>query len=115
MRVLISKFNDAAIDSVKKLPKEYSIYSVCDPDIGGRVYAQHIFPGIKSYADIGVAIQDCDAVLISISDYATPIAFLAMAYKKKVILSSGVSFGSSGAKVTALAAKTFSVIERLND
>jgi hypothetical protein len=93
MKILIIKYNRNIIDVAKGLP----VVAVCDPDLGGRLLAQHELPDVKCYVDTSLAIREsgCDTVLLTISDHAPQLALLALAYKKEVLMSDDVRMSNS--------------------
>ena len=108
MKILIIKFNRSVIDVIAGLP----IVAVCDPDLGGRLLAQHELPDVKCYVDTSLAIREsgCDTVLLTISDHAPQLARLALAYGKDVLKMLGVDLGKNKDKIYTLAAKAGRIV-----
>ena len=118
MKVTVIKFGVMAIEEVDRVLGDYEdsvIVAVGDPDVNGRVLAQHELPEVECYADVSLAIREsgCNTVLLTISDHAPQLALLAMSYKKDVFLAKGVDLGEYRDRVLALAKHTKKAVEYL--
>jgi hypothetical protein len=105
MKVCVMKFGNPAREVLGRLPKEYEVVSVCDPDYGNLALAQFVVPNVKYYSDESKAIFDSDAVLITISDHAPQLALLAMAYKKHILFAQGVDLGDRKRDIVTLSVR----------
>lgn len=105
MKILVVKYSRNVAESLEKLKEGDYVVAICDPDLNGRMLAKHDMPVLDVYSDPSKAIREsnCDAVLLTISDHASQLAMLAMAYKKAVWMLPDVNVA---ARVFEVAVKT---------